>query len=114
MTHNANITLPDLTKLEWQIAVTALGRKTDISTGEFEQFRSGWTGDEKPSLTKLLTAIAIDHGIDELPREDPRVRQTLQSFLLLTEAEAMTVLFVNNILWETGEALWLRTAATAA
>lgn len=98
--------LPALTDNQWKMALSVYASKVDIPTGEQEQFRSDWTGTEMPSKTKLLTAMAIDCGVDELPYGDPRQREVLGPFMDLTEAEAMTVLFVNNIFWETREALW--------
>ena len=105
--------LPALTDDQWKFALSAFALKTDIPTGQRERFRSDWTGRETPSKTKLLTAIAEDYGLDELPQDDPRAREMLQPFMDLTEAVPITVLFVNNILWETGDALWRSAPATA-
>lgn len=106
-----NLPLPDLTNKQWQIALTAFACKTDIPVGQMDQDFPNSTGPSAFSWTKLVTAVAIELGLDELPQDDPRVIEMLQPFFDLTEAEAMTVLFVNNMLWETGEALWRPTPA---
>ena len=108
------IPLPALTEQQWKTVLTAIGSKTDIPTGEIERTRLNSTEPEAPARTKLVTTIAADQALDELSQEDPRVTKTLQPFFDLTEAEAMTVLHVNNILWETGEALWKPVPAKTA
>ena len=97
---------PALTEQQWNTALSAIGSKTDIPTGEIERDSLNSNEPENPARTKLVSTIAADQALDEFSQDDPRVTKTLQPFYDLTEAEAMTVLFLNNILWETGKALW--------
>lgn len=98
------LNLPDLTDEHWRVALSTFASKVNIPAarpGDHEAYLN-------PARRELVSAIAAHQGLDELPQDHPWVTETLGPFQNLTETEAMTVLFVNNLLWDTGEALWLQ------
>ncbi len=105
MNPTTSLALPALSEQQWRTALNTFAGKTDIPTGETERTRPE-APDACPARTKLASSIAAAHALDELAQDDPQVTATLRPFLSLSEAEAMTVLFVNNLMWETGQALW--------
>jgi len=106
--------IPRLTEEQWRMILNTFASKTDIPTDELWIGSQPETDSTCPSRTKIASNIAADLCLDELPADDPRVTETLQPFLALTEAQAMTALLVNNLLWETGEALWQPASDAAA
>lgn len=99
----ATIKLPSLSDQQWRLALDAFGCKVDIPAGPKNPLLQE---DPTYARTKLTGAIIADNALDELPLDRPDVVEELEPFLNLSEAEAMTVLFVNNLHWETGEVLW--------
>ena len=102
--------LPNLSAEQWRTILSTFASKTDIPAGQIASSEN----DPCPARTKLVSRIASDQGLDELPEDDPQVTETLRRFIDMTEAQAMTAIFVNNVFWETGEALWQSAADPVA
>ena len=95
------LTLPDLSEESWRLVLNACVGAVDIPAPADPQTSTTVRAPQGacPARAKLASRIAADLALDELPADHPSITETLQPFPNLSEADAATVLLVNNRYW---------------